>query len=219
MVDRLTERQEGESGHRARAKHAGNGDLTVQPAKQRRRLLGMRAILAIALLAALSSCGVSGISPSTPQLASGADTQDGITLSAMADPATLSTGDVIDVSATLSHDAGDDLALSGSGSGVVFFTVTRIEDGLTSGPPMMTGDCAGHVLPAGEPTVIPFEKSGGYSPGDPNAAFMDAYYSDPLLTLPSGTWRIDVATYANIGPGCTGVQLDLAVELIVTVTD
>lgn len=179
----------------------------------------MGPIVTIALLAALSGCGMSGSTPSTPQVASGTATQDGITLSAMADPATVWTGEVIDVSATLSHDGEDDVALSGSGSGIVGFSVTRFEDGLTSGGPLMTGDCANHVLPAGEPTVIPFEKSGGYSPGDPNADFMEAYHSDPLLTLPPGTWRIDVATYANIGPGCTGVQLELAVELIVTVAD
>jgi hypothetical protein len=125
----------------------------------------------------------------------------------------------LDVTATLSHDGLEDVALSGSGSGIVFFSVTRLEDGLTSGPPGMTGDCAPHVLPAGEPTTIPFEKSGGYSPDDPNADFMEVYNSDPLLTLPSGTWRIDVATYANIGPGCTGVQLDLDIGLVVTVTD
>lgn len=175
------------------------------------------ALLAVLLLAA--GCAAAEPTPSTPHLASGTVTQDGITLTAGAEPAPVATGEVIDVTATLSHEGPDDLALSGSGSGIVFFSVTRIDDGLTSGPPVMTGDCVGHVLPAGEPTVIPFAKSGGYSPDDPNAAFMEAYNADPLLTLPSGTWRIDVATYANIGPGCTGVQLELALELIVTVTD
>jgi hypothetical protein len=178
------------------------------------------------MLAALSGCGMlvddstdSVASPSVPELATGTLTQEGITLTAMAQPATVSTGEVIDVTATLSHDGPEDVALSGSGSGIVFFSVTRLEDGLTTGPPGMTGDCAPHVLPAGEPTTIPFEKSGGYSPDDPNADFMEVYNSDPLLTLPSGTWRIDVATYANIGPGCTGVQLDLDIGLVVTVTD
>lgn len=61
--------------------------------------------------------------------------------------------------------------------------------------------------------------SGGYSPDDPNAAFMEAYQADPLLTISSGTWRIDVATYSTIGTGCTGVQLDLEIGMIVTVTD
>jgi hypothetical protein len=182
-------------------------------------------MLGIAILAAISGCGVlvdateTPASPSTPQLASGTVSQDGITLEARAEPATAPTGDVINVTATLSHDRQDDVALSGSGSGIVFFSVTRLEDGMTSGPPVMTGDCAPHVLPAGEPTTIPFEKSGGYSPGDSNAEFMEMYYSDPLLTLPAGTWRIDVATYANIGPGCTGVQLDLDIGLVVTVTE
>jgi len=184
------------------------------------RLAAVRTILVAVVLATVSGCApFDPPTPSTPQLASGTATQDGITLTAVAEPARVATGEVIDVTATLTNDGADDIELSGSGSGVVFFSVTRLEDGLTSGPPVMTGDCGGHVVPAREPAVIPFAKSGGYSPDDPNAAFMEAYNADPLLTLPPGTWRIDVATYANLGPGCSGEQLDLALELIVTVTD
>ncbi len=184
------------------------------------RLPGVRIIPAAVLLVVIAGCGLPHQpTPSAPQLASGTDAQDGITLTAVAEPATVVTGEVIHVTATLSHEGSDDIVLSGSGSGIVFFSVTRIRDGLGSGPPATTLDCAGHVLAAGGPTVIPFEKSGGYSPDDPNAAFMEAYNADPLLTLPSGIWRIDVATYAKIGPGCTGDQLDLDIGLVVTVTD
>ena len=97
--------------------------------------------------------------------------------------------------------------------------MTRVEDGLTSGPPAMTSDCVQHVVVPGEPNVVPFSKSGGWGEDDPNAAFLRTYFSEPELTLPSGTWRIDVSTAATIGDGCIGPQLDLELALIVTVTE
>jgi hypothetical protein len=119
----------------------------------------------------------------------------------------------------VTHDGTEPIVLSGSGSGFVFFSVTRTADGLTSGEPVWTDDCARHVVPAGDRNVIPFAKSGGWSEEDPNAAFLRTYFADPQLTLPSGTWRIDVVAQGYIGDGCTGAQLDLEVSLIVTVTE
>ena len=184
-----------------------------------RRLARMRIALAAVLLTQVAACSAVEPSPSTPQLASGTVTRHGLTLTAIAEPATVAAGEVIDVTATLTNDGPADLELSGSGSGIVFFSVMRLEDGLGSGPPISTGDCAPHVMEADEPLVVPFQKSGGFSPGDENAEFMELYNSSPELTLPAGTWRIDVTTSGNIGPGCTGELLDLALELIVTVTD
>jgi hypothetical protein len=103
--------------------------------------------------------------------------------------------------------------------GIVFFSVTRLEDGLGSGPPMMDLGCGRHELPAGEPLVMPFFKSGGHSPGDPNAEFMEFYNSSPELTLPAGAWRIDVMTIGNLGEGCDGELLGHEVSVVVTVTD
>ena len=179
----------------------------------------MRIAVTAVLLIQLAGCSAVEPSPSTPQLASGTVSHHGLTLTATAQPATVAADGVIDVTATLTNDGPADLQLSGSGSGIVFFSVTRLEDGLGSGPPLSTGDCAPHVIEAGEPLVVPFQKSGGYSAGDANAEFMEFYNSTPELTLPPGTWRIDVTASGNIGPPCTGELLDLALELIVTVTD
>ena len=183
------------------------------------RLARMRTAVAAVLLVQLAGCSGAEPSPTTPELAAGTVSRHGLTLGATAEPATAKTGDAIDVTASLTNDGPADLQLSGSGSGIVFFSVTRLEDGLGSGPPISTGDCAPYILRADEPLVVPFQKSGGFSPGDENAEFMEIYNATPELTLPPGTWRIDVTTSGNIGPGCTGQLLDLALELIVTVTD
>ena len=157
--------------------------------------------------------------PSASELTTGTVTEDGITLAVSAEPAVVAAGVPIDVEAVITHDRPDALVVSGSGSGIVSFSVTRLEDGLTSGPSAMTGDCARHQLPAGAPTVVPFSKSGGYSPDDPNADFLDIYFSRPELTLPLGTWQVDVATHGSLGEGCGGPPLDLTVSVVVTVTD
>lgn len=189
----------------------------------RHRLTLMLGVLLLAACAATPTPTAIGPSDepdqSAPEPAVEMTTEDGITLSVTAEPVVVAAGERIDVEAVLEHDRGDALVVSGSGSGIVFFSVTRLEDGLTSGPPVMTGDCASHVLSPDEPTVVPFSKSGGYSPDDPNANFLDIYHADPELTLPAGTWRIDVTTAGVLGNGCDGPPLDLAVSVVVTVTD
>lgn len=183
----------------------------------------MQRLLLVAFAMALVACAASPTpsapGPSTPELAAGQVTEAGITLAAVAEPAVARAGEVIRVTAELSHDRPEPLVVSGSGSGVVFFSVTRLDDGLSSGPAVSTDDCARHELPPGEPVTVPFSKSGGWSEDDPNAAFMRTYHSQPELTLPPGTWRIDITTSGNLGDGCDGEQLSHELALLVTVTE
>jgi len=181
--------------------------------------LVLAASAAAFLLAACVAAPSAVPTPSTPELAAGTVTEQGITLAVAARPAVVPAGQPIEVEATLTHDGPEPLVVSGSGSGIVFFSVTRLEDGLSSGPPAMEGDCARHELRAGEPLVVPFSKSGGYGPDDPNAEFMELYFADPDLTLPAGSWRIDVTVSGQLGEGCEGEPLGHEISLVVTVTD
>ena len=183
----------------------------MQPRAGERRSAGMRrpVALVIALTLPLSACSStptptppgSGTQPgpTAPELASGTVSGHGMTLSVTAEPAVVRAGAPIEVEAVVTNDGAGPIVLSGSGSGLVFFSVTRVDDGLTSGPPGMTLDCVQHVMAPGEPNVVPFSKSGGWSDDDPNAAFLRIYFAEPELTLPSGTWRIDVTTAADRG--------------------
>lgn len=173
-----------------------------------------------ATLLLLAACG--GQTDATPLVAPVARaeaTRNDITLRAVADSTSVAGDEVIGVTATLERIGPGPQQLSGSGSGLVFFSVTRLEDGLTSGPPGSTLDCRAYSLSPNEPMTVPFAKSGGFSPDDPNAAFMEAYFAEPELTLPPGTWRIDVTAIGTLGRECGGGDLiDLAVELVVFVT-
>ena len=189
-----------------------------------RRLVEVLRILRVAGTAlVLAACtpapSPSGVLPSTPELAAGQVTEQGITLAATVDPAVVATGEEINVVAELSHELAEPLVVFGSGGGIVGFSVTRVEDGLSSGPSVSSSDCARHELPPGEPTIVPFAKSGGWSEDDPNAAFLRTYFSEPELTLPPGTWRIDITTSGILGEGCTGEPFGHELALMVTVTD
>ena len=190
-----------------------------------RRLANVLRILLVAgtagLLAACDTAALSPseVPPSTPELAAGQVTEAGITLAATADPAIVTSGEEITVVVELSHDRSEPLVVSGSGGGIVGFSVTRVDDGLSSGPSVSSSDCARHELPADEPTVIPFAKSGGWSEDDPNAGFLRTYFSEPELTLPPGTWRIDITTSGMLGEGCIGEPFGHELALMVTVTD
>jgi len=177
------------------------------------------AAAALVLVACTAVPSPSTVLPSTPELAAGQVTEAGITLAATVDPAVVAAGDEINVVAELSHDMAEPLVVSGSGGGIVGFSVTRVEDGLSSGPPVSSSDCARHELPPGVPTVIPFSKSGGWSEDDPNAGFLRTYFSEPQLTLPPGTWRIDITTTGMLGEGCAGEPFGHELALMVTVTD
>ena len=176
-------------------------------------------VAAVVLAACTSAPSPPAVLPSTPELAAGQVTEAGITLAATLEPAVVAAGDAINVVAELSHDLPEPLVVSGSGGGIVGFSVTRVEDGLSSGPPVSSSDCARHELPPGVPTVIPFAKSGGWSEDDPNAGFLRTYFSEPELTLPPGTWRIDITTSGMLGEGCTGEPFSHELALMVTVTD
>jgi hypothetical protein len=167
----------------------------------------------------LAACSRAAPTPSVVELATGTVSKHGMTLSVVAEPAVVAAGQPIEVEATITNDGREPLVVSGSGSGFVFFSVKRLEDGLTSGEPVTPGDCGEHIVPVGEPIVIPFAKSGAWSEDDAHADFLRTYFADSELTLPSGTWQIDVSTLGNVGEGCTGPLLDLEVALQVTVTN
>jgi hypothetical protein len=202
----------------------------MEPVAPVRRSGGVqRLVLSVVVALVMAACSLtptptplgSGTQPgpTAPELAAGTVSGHGMTLSASAEPAVVAAGAPVVVEAVVTNDGAEPIVLSGSGSGFVFFSVTRLDDGLTSGPPGMTMDCVQHVVAPGVPTVVPFSKSGGFSPDDPNAAFLRTYFSEPELSLPSGTWRIDVTTVATIGDGCSGPPLDLEIALLVTVTE
>lgn len=157
--------------------------------------------------------------PTAPELASGTVSGHGLTLSVTAEPAVVAGSQPIEVEAVVTNDGSEPIVVGGPGSGIVFFSVTRLEDGLSSGPPVMESDCTPHEFRPGEPVDFAFKKSGAFTDEDPDADFRRTYLADPTLRLPPGAWRIDVTTAGVIGEQCRGEPLELELSLIVTVTE
>jgi hypothetical protein len=74
--------------------------------------------------------------------------------------------------------------------------------------------CESTSLVQGVPLDVPFAKSG--SPDDPAKGFDLAWYTDPTLTLPVGTWRITVNMEFRVG-GCGGTGHELRVSNVIRV--
>jgi hypothetical protein len=106
--------------------------------------------------------------------------------------------------------------LAGSGSGLVIVSMSQLDGPLEIGG-AATADCQRYVIAPGLPMVRPYVKAGGWDGDDPNAAFYRAFFADPLLRLPRGTWRFFATGEFYIGD-CPGplhklnATLDLVVE-------
>jgi hypothetical protein len=105
--------------------------------------------------------------------------------------------------------------LVGSGSGLVQVSLLQL-DGPLRIDAASTADCANHKIAPGAPIARPYAKSGGWSGEDPNAGFYQAFFADPVLRLPRGTWRV-VARAEFYVDDCPGPahKLEAAVELVV----
>lgn len=74
--------------------------------------------------------------------------------------------------------------------------------------------CLRTELAKSESAVLPFSKAG--SPDDPKQGFDRAWYEDPVLRLPAGTWRIIAHLDVSLGD-CGGEPHQLTVENIIVV--
>ena len=81
------------------------------------------------------------------------------------------------------------LKLAGSGSGLVQVSLLQLDGTLRIGAGSDTS-CAAYAIRPAAPLAQRYVKSGGWSGGDPNAAFYKAFFADPVLRLPRGTWRM-----------------------------
>jgi hypothetical protein len=168
--------------------------------------------VALVLLLVTAGCGAAPVP--LPVEVTDVDAGFRLTISA---PRTLYRSDEpIDIGATLTYIGPEAVGqVTGSGSGVVHFRLEDL-DGPLDMAPVITSDCARHRFDRGVPQQVPFQKSGGWSADDPNAAFWKAFFEDPVLRLQPGRWRV-IAEASFVVPDCGGEQqlLEAPLELVV----
>jgi hypothetical protein len=78
--------------------------------------------------------------------------------------------------------------------------------------------CERTSLEFGEPLLVEFQKSAGWSSSDPTAAAYRGFIEDSELRLPAGTWHIyAVAEFARMD--CGGLPHDLRAEITIVVEE
>jgi hypothetical protein len=74
--------------------------------------------------------------------------------------------------------------------------------------------CREYTIQRAQPVAANFAKSGAYSHRDPLAPYWTAYFADPDLRLPPGTWRISVGSAFSLD-GCGGHWMNLHASIVI----
>jgi hypothetical protein len=167
-----------------------------------RRMVGSLVVVALAL----GGCG----DPASTDSAAAVDVQvqasDFILRTSLPGEAFAST-DAITVTTTLTWiGPAAKATIWGSGMGPVTFGFVEIDGARRMMGGAMTADCTSKEFPRGVPVDIPLSKSGAYLGNDPQAAFYQSWFADPVLHLPAGHWQLSVSAGGYLAPCDAGAR-------------
>lgn len=208
-------------------------DRVVGPERQRPRLRGLAAGVASATVIVIAVVLVSvfvvgpplggpGSSPGTSQAAVrgpvGTARDDLFQLTVEVGKREYAAHEPISISTLLRYvGAADETLVTNSGSGLVGFSIEQVDGPFDPGGER-NADCSQSRYRRGHVEGVPFSKSGGWSPSDPLADLYRAFFADPELRLPAGTYRITADAVYGVGE-CWGAEPMLAAAVQVVVTD
>jgi hypothetical protein len=128
---------------------------------------------------------------------------------------TYAPGDPIGTTATVTYLGPLEETAIARGGSIVGFAIDEVGgDRRMDGG--MTAQCSPASMRRDEPLTIPFEKAGSIG----EAGFDRAWYDDPLLRLPAGTWRIRAYLAISTSDGttvCGGRGHPVEVQNVITV--
>ncbi len=176
--------------------------------------LGTAAVAVVAVVLAVFLAGVGRPGASGP--VSDTAAKDGFVLELTVAQSSYASNAPIDAHATLTYTGSQPISRVWGGGTLVFFSLVDV-DGSRDVPGGMREPCIQYPITPGEPQTFPFAKSGGYSPGDPNAHFIEAYLHDPQLRLPSGTWDLQAHALFNTGDTCSADPVVVSATVRITV--
>lgn len=126
-------------------------------------------------------------------------------------------GQELQVRASLAFlGAEPEVAVSGSGTGLVVFGVERDQPPIRIDPAGTT-DCRESQLRRDTPMEVSFFKTGGYDPAEPFAPFFESYLFPRELRLAAGTWTISAIASFNEGSDCAARGHDLRASVRVVI--
>jgi hypothetical protein len=154
----------------------------------RPRVVVAAIVLVVACVIVVQAWRSTSVAVSPP--ASSSDTNAPFSLVVTANHARYAAGDPIDVSATVEYTGPmASIDVPHDSLGLAAFGIDEPVDGMNVHG-ISDLMCAHTVLQRGSPVTVAFRKTGSSlePPPDPSAAA--AFFSDPVLRLPAGTWHI-----------------------------
>jgi hypothetical protein len=129
---------------------------------------------------------------------------------------TFSTAEPVTGQGILSTIDGSDVAVAGSGSGLITFSYSEI-GGRRSMGGEATADCRPYTIAADDPMTEQLTHSASWSSDDPDAAFYEAFAQGPDVRLPPGAWQV-TARATFLGADCTMPEHDMRASTVIVVT-
>jgi hypothetical protein len=113
----------------------------------------------------------------------------------------------------ISHDGGT------WGGAPISFGVEEPVSGNLKLAPISDLMCAGSTLKRGSPFEVPFAKAGSFSDAGPMQSTYEAYFKDPVLRLPAGTWHVYALADLGLGHGCVDHSIKLTATITIVIPD
>jgi hypothetical protein len=173
------------------------------------------ALLAISLVAVLPGAAHGQSDPDPLGVVLSAGASDHVFELEISAPATWTAGEPIEVGGTLAY-VGTEPTMTVTGSGLVFWGAEQL-DGPVHAEPGWRPVARQYDFEVGDVETYTFTKSGGYDASGPDAAFWSAWFDDPELRLPAGTWRIYALARYRL-PGASG-ETELVADVEIEVMD
>lgn len=143
-----------------------------------------------------------------------AATDDGVFRLGLATPhAVYAPGDAIEPIATVTYLGPDAEVRMSHAAQAIGFRIEEVGGERATGGGTRLPCRSTHLL-KGEPIAQPFLKH-----GSPDEVFDQAWYEDPVLRLPPGTWRVVAMLNSTVGEDCRGEAHRLEVANVIRVVD
>lgn len=173
-------------------------------------------LLAISLVASLSATTLGQSDPDPLGVEHSTGASDHLFELEITAPATWTAGKPVEVGGTLTYVGKEPaVTVTGSGSGLVFWGAEQL-DGPIHAEPAWTFDLRHYDFETDDIESHSFTKSGAFATDGPDAEFWSAWFDDPELRLPAGTWRIYALARYGL-PGARGeneLMADVQIQIV-----
>lgn len=182
--------------------------------------IGVVAVVGLVLFGALSIRPLMGGQPAPTGPVSATSTEGSYELTIRSEHGMYAASESVIVNASLMYRGPDPQVTVTHGlDGPVFFGVTEPVSGFRLSP-IVAESCNGSTLSRNVPVDVAFRKSGSSIDQNTPLSAANAFFMDPVLRLPAGTWHVYAVADFQIGQCGVGAQTyNVRAEITIAVPD